>query len=241
MEAVRPLFFVTATAAEWRAAAGQDTGMDEGELGQFQDGAGRRHYLCISGVGPLNAAMSLGKYADHAREAKAVVNLGVAGSFDLNAAPLGSAWQVTREIWPEYGLAVDGGGADPKALGFPLWRGGEGKEEETVWDRLDLPKLGEMALGKGMQDLNLPQAVSLSVAGVTNTLDRAARLRAKYGALLENMEGFALAYVCARHGIPFVELRTVSNLVGSRAPQHRNFPLALNALRPLLHKLLEKA
>jgi futalosine hydrolase len=44
------------------------------------------------------------------------------------------------------------------------------------------------------------------------------------------MEGFSLALACLQAGIPFLELRTISNLVGSRKPEHWKLDDALQAL-----------
>lgn len=253
------LLFWAATALEWRAACPWFTGpLPEQELLEFEDGYGRRHFLCITGVGPVNAGIAAGlciaPLRQHASQAlvDAAVNLGVAGSFDLALAPLGSAWRVQRECFPEYGLAY-GTRVDARALGFAQWQppslsgdvqsgGGEG----TVWNSVDLPDptQGTLASLLAEEIRTLPTAASLTVAGVTADTTRAARLyadNAGHGALLENMEGFALALACARHGLPLLELRTVSNAVGPRIAATRDFPKALVALQPLLCNLLKTA
>jgi futalosine hydrolase len=51
------------------------------------------------------------------------------------------------------------------------------------------------------------------------------------------MEGFALAYGCAVAGVPFVELRAVSNAVGARPPVAWDLPGALSALGQATHRL----
>lgn len=198
--------------------------------------AGRAVHVCLTGVGPVNAALALGRVLSRLPQTRAVLNVGLAGSFDLERAPLGSVWRVRREIWPEYGLVQDGApGADARALGFPLW---ERPEEEggPVWDALELPE-PEAWQAEGLR-CSAPEAVSLTVAGVTGGPARAAWLAARHGALLENMEGFALALACARQGIPLLEVRVVSNLAGSREPQHRAFAPALARMGSLPLELL---
>jgi futalosine hydrolase len=73
-------------------------------------------------------------------------------------------------------------------------------------------------------------AVSLTVSGVSADPDRAAALKARHGAGLENMEGFALAYGARRARLPFAEVRAVSNAVGARPPGGWDLPGALAAL-----------
>lgn len=195
--------------------------------------------VCLTGVGPINAGTALGRVLAGG-DVDAVLNAGLAGSFDLDQAPLGSVWQVCREVWPEYGLLGDGETpepekADARALGFPLWETPQG----TVWNSLDVPDptQGRWQQATGLK-MSFPTAVSLTVAGVTNNLRRAAALHSRHGALLENMEGFAVALACARAGVPLAQLRVVSNRVGSRAPEHRAFGPALAALGTHVHNLL---
>ncbi|MDR0239366.1 MAG: futalosine hydrolase [Deltaproteobacteria bacterium] len=185
---------------------------------------------CITGVGPVNAGIALGHMLALCRELTGVLNLGLAGSFDLARAPLGSCTLVTEEIWPEYGLCGDGG-IDAPGFGFAQWE----HEGLRVVDRL--------SLHTALADLGLPQpadaipGIALTVAGVSADAQRADGLAQRYQALSENMEGFAVALACARHAIPYVELRVISNKVGSRAREDRAFPLALAKLGALGHNL----
>lgn len=199
--------------------------------------AGVEVRVCLTGVGPINAATALGRVLADGEPLTAVLNAGLAGSFDLAHAPLGSLWRVRREVWPEYGLlgaqAEDGEGADARALGFPLWETPQG----VVWNSLELPTATAWEQATGFR-AELPAAVSLTVAGVTGSLTRAAALHSRHGALLENMEGFAVALACARARVPVLQVRVVSNRVGSRAPEHRAFGPALAALRTLVHNLM---
>jgi futalosine hydrolase len=178
---------------------------------------------CITGVGPINAGMALGSILALNHEFGGVLNLGLAGSFDPDRAPLGSCTLVTEEIWPEYGLFGDDG-IDAPGLGFALWEGGG----LSIFDRLPLHT--------DVTDFGLPQpadaisGIALTVAGVSAGAKRADMLAQRYHPLSENMEGFAVALACARQHIPCVELRVISNKVGTRAPEGRAFPLALAKL-----------
>lgn len=66
----------------------------------------------------------------------------------------------------------------------------------------------------------LPEAVPgaiLTVSTVTGTADRAAWLRSRHpDAVAEAMEGYGVAIAAAQAGVPFAELRAVSNPVGPR-------------------------
>jgi futalosine hydrolase len=57
----------------------------------------------------------------------------------------------------------------------------------------------------------------VTVSTVTGTAGTAAVLRARYpDAVAEAMEGFGVATAAALHGVPFAEVRAISNLVGPR-------------------------
>lgn len=185
--------------------------------------------LTVTGVGPVNAALSIGRILGDRKDITGVLNLGVAGSFNLDHAPLGSLVAAESEIWPEYGLHT-ADGVDPKGIKFPVWEYNEVDEHQTVWDTIDLaPEEGFRAL-----NLKKPEGLitgkSLTVSGASGTEERAAMFQQRYNPLTENMEGFSLALACLQARIPFLELRTVSNLVGSRKPEHWQLDNALQAL-----------
>ncbi len=244
--------FVVSTAQEWQAAQPDTVVMQEGtvslpehKLLSFIDAKGRSNGVCICGVGPVNAALAMGTILSEAKTAALVVHLGLAGSFDLDLAPLGSHWQIVKEIYAEYGLATDHC-VDAQALGFPQWTDthnvlGVQENPVTVWDSISIAHT-EPFYNMNVPCIHVGKAHALTVAGVTNSRERAQRLHALYGTcdrpLLENMEGFAVALACARHGMPLLEIRTVSNLVGSRLQEHRAFGKALDAMRPLVTSLL---
>lgn len=223
------LLFTAATSQELSAAL-----RDFGPLPDCPQGvpvghavAGRDAHLLVSGVGLVNAAWSLGR-AVSLPDLSGVINIGVAGSFDPVMLPLRQAVLVRREIWPEYGLWTPKG-ADARGLGFAQHSNVD-TDGGAVWDRIDLD-VNEAALAMGLHlDDQWPQAASLSVSSVTTTSERAAMLRRTYAADLENMEGFALAYGCLCAGLPFLELRCVSNKVGSRRNEDWDICGALAAL-----------
>jgi futalosine hydrolase len=171
---------------------------------------GREAALLLTGIGPVNAAWRLGELLPGVPGVTGVVNLGIAGSYDPARAPLLAPVAATAEIWPEFGLR-SGEDVDAAALKFPLHA--KGPIRDAI--RLD-PDRDAAALG-----LILPaswaRAPSVTVAGVSAQARRAAHLAASRQALTENMEGFPLALICHDKGLPFLEVRVVSNLAGSRA------------------------
>lgn len=243
---MRELLILAATAMEMRAVAlgleletaVPQTPSDPSRLAHVN---GRRIRLALTGVGPLAAAFAAGDLSGRGflspETCRGLLCLGIAGTYAPGAAPMGSVAVATREVWPEYGI-VTAEGVDAKALGFPLHGAKADTRPLPVWDSLDLDRAAFEAL-----ELNDPASVprlpenplvvagaSITVAGVSGTRERAKELSARHAALTENMEGFPLALAARRAGIPFAEIRAVSNIVGDRSPSAWNIPAALAAL-----------
>lgn len=173
---------------------------------------GEEFLLLETGIGPVNAAFALGLFLGENRgRVKGVVNVGVAGSFDLDRVGLRQRVVVRTEIWPEFGLWGEGG-IDPRGLGLPLGRGPGG----PIWDGLTLdPEKQATDMGCFLPP-DWPRVASVTVAGVSGIPARAKALQKRYNPDIENMEGFALAWGCHRAGVPFLQCRTISNRVGAR-------------------------
>ena len=237
-----PLILSLATAKEYRAALsplGAPLPPEPGDAVPWRRG-GRDCLVVVTGVGPVAAALSLGRAIGLAGgTVSGLVNLGVAGSYDLSAVPLGSPVAATAEYFPEYGLRGPDAdaAADARGLAFPQLS----PQGRAVFDRLPLtPDVAAAALA-----LTLPEGclrgAGVTVAGVTADADRAAGLvRTCPEAAIESMEGFAAALAAAQAGVPFLELRTVSNRVGARPPRDWDLPAALAALGRACSRLLDK-
>jgi futalosine hydrolase len=204
------LGLIVSTEKELRAALGKfddAPGVAEGDMESWTCN-GREWLVAVSGVGPVNAGIMAGRLIE--RGVSGVVNAGLAGSFDTGRLPTQSVCAVRCETWPEYGLAT-ADGVDPEGIGFPLAT----VDGRSVGNRICM----DPVRAAGDMGLSLPwleTASSLTVSAATGTPDGAQGLKTTFDADLENMEGFAVALACVRAGLPFLEIRTVSNRVGSR-------------------------
>ena len=252
----RDLLLVCATAYEMRAVIALLPGGPRCDLTAFEQGAllgyGLEHppfalpqlrlpggglTLLVCGVGPVAPALSLALAIERARPDtfKGVLNMGIAGSYDLDAAPVGSVvlvdWESFPEygVWPEYDESIDDA---PENFGAPRpLRFAKGVlPAGPVYSRLALD--AHNTLGKLGLNCHTPLRVggSATLSGVSGTRRRADRIQALTGALIENMEGFALALGAAALGLPFVEIRSVSNQVGIRPPHTWDIDAAVRAL-----------
>lgn len=230
------LALVFATTRESRACLGSaQAGIREGQWAKIRV-HDRPCLQVITGIGPINAALTMGKVLATFPRLRGVVNLGIGGSFDLDRADLGEWAVATREIWPEIGIRQQGS-VCARTLGFPQAHVGQ----EAIWDRIHMdPDVQARAM-----DVNIPPTMVrlpfITVAGVTATHKRALFLQTMYKGGIENMEGFSLALACATHPVPFLEIRTVSNKVGPRNKATWQFGKALDRLAQVLPALFATA
>ncbi len=193
---------------------------------------GRVFLPCETGIGPVAAALSVGRLLERHRGITGILNVGICGSFDTTLAPLGAACVASAEIWPEYGVHGSEPGGDD-AFGHQMFA-------NLNLDPVNRLELDPMQAAKSMNlniDPKWPTGPSLTVAGVSGDAGRAQMLRHRTGGLTENMEGFSLALAAKLHDLAFLEIRTVSNPAGARDKRLWNFRLALSALQDILPSL----
>ncbi|KAF5037048.1 Futalosine hydrolase [anaerobic digester metagenome] len=194
------------------------------------DYAGLDFLACVTGVGPVAAALRAGEILERHPAAVGIVNLGICGSFDPHSA-LGAVCVASAEVWPEYGVHRSDGTEEP--FGFQMLQ----DLPLSPVNRLELdPSAAASDMGLFLPE-SWPCGTSLTVAGVTGDPQRAALLLARHEPATENMEGFGLALAARRKGIAFLEVRTVSNPVGVRDKSRWNFRLALDSLESVLPTL----
>jgi futalosine hydrolase len=157
------------------------------------------------GVGPAAAAAGTARLLALAEAAQApyrtVISAGIAGGFPGRAA-VGATVLGARTIAADLGAESPDGFVPVDQLGFGS-------------NLLDAdPALLESLIAA------LPAAVAgdiLTLATVTGTAATAAALQARHsGAVAEAMEGYGVACAARTAGVPFAELRTISNPVGPR-------------------------
>jgi futalosine hydrolase len=80
----------------------------------------------------------------------------------------------------------------------------------------------------------------LTVAAVTTTDATARRLRTRYEAEVESMEGFSVLRAAAVANVPAIEVRGISNYVGDRAASEWDFAAGARATARALEAVLER-
>jgi len=90
---------------------------------------------------------------------------------------------------------------------------------------------------------NIPLAFNIQIAITVNTINDDVvylqQLQDKYNAAVETMEGAALHYACILEGVPFIQIRGISNKVGERDKTKWKIPAAIQSSNELVEKILK--
>ncbi|HEX3463284.1 MAG TPA: futalosine hydrolase [Candidatus Elarobacter sp.] len=177
--------------------------------------------VLATGVGPVEAGLATARALAENRY-DAVINAGIAGGFRERCS-VGDAVVCAREDYAELGL--EDGTAFPLPGGLELVRYAESD-----------PGLLRPFLG-GLIPVIVGRGVTSAI--VTSTTSRALVLAHRFRADVESMEGFAVLRAAQLAGVPAVEIRGVSNLVGERASNEWNFRAGAEAAVATTEALLD--
>ncbi|WP_246120306.1 futalosine hydrolase [Cohnella terricola] len=183
-------------------------------------GGNAKFRVATAGVGPVSAAVSTAMaLAEDGANYDLVVSAGIGGGF-AGIAPIGSIVVGSESIAADLGAETPEGFAGVDKLGF-------GSNRLEVDHHLSV-KLAEALRSGGMQSHLGP---ILTLATVTGSAETASLLTERVpGASAEAMEGFGVAEAAHRKGIPFIEIRAISNAVGPRDKSAWRIGEALAAL-----------
>ena len=171
----------------------------------------------VCGIGPVEAAIATAG-ALARTPCELVINAGIAGVFP-GRGEVGDAFAVAEAFYAD--LELEGGAALPFALP---------NRAESSAAALAPFRDGRIAarLGRG-----------LTTATITASDRRAALLAQRFDCDLEAMEGFAVLRAAARAGIPALEVRGISNVVGKRATNRWDFKRGSQAAAAVLEAFLD--
>lgn len=157
-----------------------------------------------------------------------VIQAGVAGTLDATLLP-GETVVVQTDTFGDVGVeekkafrsVFDLGLTDPNS--FP-WSEGFLPNPNAKW--LALPGL---QLVRG-----------ITVNEISTNPERIRQYRLHWGAQTESMEGAALHYVCLQEGVPFLQVRSISNAIGERDKSKWKMAEAIKNLHTELNTLIDK-
>jgi len=172
-------------------------------------------YLATIGVGIVSAAMALGRFLAEI-EVDQLIMTGSGGALPGSGLDVGDVAAASVEILAELGVCDGEGIADASSLTL------QGVNQTISLDE----NLGNSIVETTTKSCTVCRGTFLSVAGASSCSGHALARAARFGALVENMEGYALALAGMRFGIKVAEVRGVSNLAGVRDKSTWNLDLA---------------
>lgn len=165
-----------------------------------------------SGIGKTNAAHAatilIEKFSP-----ELVILFGVGGAYPSAGLEVGDIAVAEKEIYGDEGVLAKDGFHGTESIGIPLLKEGRKKYfNEFPLDKNLIKHVTRYAL----RVTNFKAGTFVTVSTCTGTRKRALELRKRYGAICENMEGAAVAHICAIYGAPMLEIRGISNIVEGR-------------------------
>jgi futalosine hydrolase len=166
--------------------------------------------VAAGGVGPVAAAVATSRLLTLA-PFHLVISAGIAGGF-AGRATIGDVVAAGTSVFADLGAATADGFLGLSGLGLT---GGA-------------PLTSPVAVPP---ELKAQVGTILTLATMTGTDVRGTALAdAHPDALAEAMEGYGVAWAATEHGVPWLELRAVSNLIGRRDRSGWDIPTAFDAL-----------
>ncbi len=89
-------------------------------------------------------------------------------------------------------------------------------------------------------DTELPKVTAITVNNVSGNKKQIELRKEKFNPDVESMEGAAVAYVCRKENLNFLQIRAISNKAEERNKENWDIPLALNNLSEELFRIFEK-
>lgn len=196
----------------------------EAEIPRLTTGRHGTNHLdvLITGVGMVATAAHTTR-ALTARRYDVAYNFGVCGSFDP-AMALGTVVHVTADRLSELG-AEDGDHFVPfEVLGLD-----------------GTPVIVNDAVPKNVALRELPSVIGITVNTVHGHEPTITAVRDRLRPQVESMEGAAFAYACSLSGVPYAQVRAISNLIERRNRKAWRMDLAIRNLNDIALRIIEHA
>jgi futalosine hydrolase len=175
--------------------------------------AGRGVILLNGGMGKANAAQSVTMVLER-EPVSLIVSFGVAGAYPDSGLAVGDVALAEVEHYGDEGVNAPAGWISCEGIGIPLVEVGEVRLfNDFPVDRAALGRVSAALERAGSRPSTGP---FVTVSCCSGTTERGRELARRFGAICESMEGAAHAHVAALYGIPFLELRGISNRVEDR-------------------------
>ena len=180
---------------------------------------GEEVLLVATGIGAVNAAHALTCVLQGRRPAW-VLQVGVGGAYPQSGLGIGDWALASEENYGDLGVRTEKGWQGGDVIGIPVLDG-----DVVRYNNFPLDGAWVQQAAGILPEAQVGPFVTVQECSGTDALglERGAR----FGALCENMEGAAAAHLCALYGVPFIEVRAMSNMVERRDRERWDLPWAV--------------
>jgi len=219
---------------------------------------GKPVLLIEGGVGQVNTAAAL-TLALTRHDPAVILQFGVGGAYVRSGLEVGDLAIATEECYGDTGVLTPEGWMDLEEMGFPMIpartgrtgaQGQAGQAGQTprkaLYNRipLDVRRVDRIqrCLDTGLEYPSSHQVASgpfVTVQQCSGVQAAGDTLAARYSGICENMEGAAAAHVAEANGIPFVEIRGISNRVVDRDLSKWDIPLAIRRCARAVERIMK--
>lgn len=183
--------------------------------------------LVIAGPAVVNTTYAL-TVAVFSFQPDLIIQTGCAGGFKQANVRIGDIGIAIEEIDAYLGIESTEPERFIDDLPFPIIR----KNSQFFWNRypldINFANLSYRILQNAIDPnrYNIHQGTFITVSTITSTDQRAKELYHQFHPVMESMEGSAAAHLSILLNLPFIEIRSVSNIVGKRNKAEWNLPLS---------------
>jgi futalosine hydrolase len=200
--------------------------------------ANQRVLLCVGGMGKVNAAHAATLMIEKFNPG-AIIVFGVGGAYPSSGARVGDIALASEEIAGDEGVLTLDGFKDTEYIGIPLVQSNRAR----LYNRFPVSainlKHARQVLSRVQTNVRIHVGTFITLSTCTGNSLRAKELENRYHGLCENMEGAAAAQVAELHGVPWLEMRGISNIVEDRDLKKWDILAAAEAAQMAVQKILD--
>ena len=195
---------------------------------------GRSILFSHCGIGKVNAAHSVTLLLEH-QKPDILILFGIGGAYA--GAGVGDVVIAVNENYGEEGVMTPVGWKPMEFTGFPLLKSDLEYFNTFAMDR----KISQLAI-KASKDIGLKvySGNFITVSQCSGTRKTGEILRERFNGICENMEGAAVAHICAKYAVPMIEIRGISNIIEDRDLKKWNIPLAVSNCSKAVNEVVRR-
>ncbi|MCZ7400986.1 MAG: futalosine hydrolase [Candidatus Methanoperedens sp.] len=210
--------------------------LPDGDVGVISKGSlhGRPILFSHCGIGKVNAAHSVTLLLEDTKP-DILILFGIGGAYAK--AGVGDVVIAVSENYGEEGVMTPDGWKPMEFTGFPLLKTDMEYFNTFAMDK----KLSQLAI-KASKDIGLKVQSGnfITVSQCSGTRKTGEIIRERFNGICENMEGAAVAHICAKYAVPMIEIRGISNIIEDRDFKKWNIPLAVSNCSKAVNELVRR-